>query len=101
METTETNAPEPAKPGSHDWQYVEEKLDNKIARILCDHWDVTENSYIDNSKHVFRKIRAEREQIIRYFYNIKATFKEYLKRPDSKQVYVDAFVKVIGFNNNK
>lgn len=90
-ETTETV--ESVKPGSADWAYVCDALDNKIAKILCDHWDVTENCYINGTKHVFRKIRGEREQCIRYFFNIKTTFKEFLRRPDTKQVYLDAFVK--------
>ncbi len=85
---------EPSKPGSADWVYVDEKLNEKLAKIMCDHWDVTENSYLTNSKYVFRKIRAEREQIIRYFFTAKTNFKEYLRRPDTKQVYIDSFVKV-------
>lgn len=84
---------ESVKPGSADWVYVSDSLDNKIAKILCDHWDVTENCYINGTKHVFRKIRSEREQCIRYFFNVKTTFKEFLRRPDTKQVYLDAFVK--------
>jgi len=84
---------ESVKPGSSDWAYVDDSLDTKIAKILCDHWDVTETCYMSGTKHVFRKIRSEREQCIRYFFETKRTFKEYLRRPDSKQVYVDAFVK--------
>lgn len=64
-----------------------------MAKIICNHWDIVENSYIDNSKFVFRKIRNEREQIIRYFFTIKSNFKEYLKRPDTKQIEVESFVK--------
>jgi hypothetical protein len=52
-----------------------------------------ESSYIGNSKYVFRKIRIDRDQIIRYFHKIKVDFKKYLRRPDSKQEYVDSFVK--------
>ena len=89
--------PEPPKPGSSEWVYVDEAISEKISKILCDHWDVTETFYINNSKHVFRKIRAEREQIFRYFFNIKTNFKEYLKRPDTKQVYIDSFIK--DYNN--
>lgn len=87
---------EPAlpQPGSDDWVYVADKVDSKLAKILCDHWDLVENTYINGSKYVFRKIRSEREQIIRYFFNIKLNFKEYLRRPDTKQVYIDLFVKV-------
>lgn len=87
---------EPAlpQPGSDDWVYVSEKIDTRLAKILSDHWDLVENTYISGSKYVFRKIRSEREQIIRYFFNIKLNFKQYLRRPDTKQVYVDAFIKV-------
>jgi hypothetical protein len=69
-----------------------------MAKIMCDHWDVIENSYLDNSKFVFRKIRNEREQIIRYYFAIKNNFKDYLKRPDTKQLEIDAFVKVKRIN---
>ena len=84
----------PPQPGSPNYVYINEKIDLRISKILCDHWDVIENTYIDSSKFVFRKIRNEREQIIRYFFSIKSNFKEYLKRPDTKQIEVEAFVKV-------
>ena len=92
--TTKSDEPAAPQPGSDEWVYVAEKVDPRLAKILCDHWDLVENIYINGSKYVFRKIRTEREQIIRYFFNIKLNFKEYLRRPDTKQVYVDAFVKV-------
>jgi hypothetical protein len=44
-ETSETV--EVVMPGSADWVYVSDALDNKIAKILCDHWDVMENCYIN------------------------------------------------------
>ena len=73
---------------------MDEKLDAGLAKILCDHWDVIEGTYVNGSKHVFRKIRGEREQIIRYFFNSKTNFKQYLRRPDTKQLDVDSFIKV-------
>jgi hypothetical protein len=75
--------------------YVNEKLSLLVARILCNHWDVVENSYVENAKFVFRKIRIDREDIIRYFFSIKKDFKEFLRRPDTKQEFVDNFLKVL------
>lgn len=63
-------------------------------KILCDHWDVIEIGYINGVKFVFRKIRREREQIIRYFFEIKKNFFEFLTRPDTKQIEAENFVKV-------
>ncbi len=82
------------QPGSDEYVYLNEKIEPRMAKIMCDHWDVIENSYVDNSKFVFRKIRTEREQIIRYFFAIKNNFKDYLKRPDTKQLEIESFVKV-------
>lgn len=84
---------ESPQPGSNDYVYIGEKMDMRMAKILCDHWDVVENSYISNSKFVFRKIRIEREQIIRYFHKIKSDFEDYLKRPDTKQIELESFIK--------
>lgn len=83
----------PPQPGDEDYVYVNEKVDTRMAKILCDHWDIVESSYIDGTKFVFRKIRKEREQIIRYFFSIKKNYKEYLKRPDTKQILLESFIK--------
>lgn len=45
----------------------------ELAHILAQHWDNVENTYIDGTKFVFRQIRDERENIIRYFYSIRFT----------------------------
>lgn len=105
MPTVESPAP-PSKPdepqpGDDNWEYVDDKLDPRMAKIMCDHWDVVEGAYIDGSKHVFRKIRTEREQIIRYFFNSKSNFKQYLRRPDTKQLEVEFFIKVSIFSLTK
>ena len=84
----------PPQPGAPNYVYISEKIDSRMSKVLCDHWDVIENTYMDSSKFVFRKIRSEREQIIRYFFNIKSNFKEYLRRPDIKQIEVESFIKV-------
>ena len=96
-EDTPKPAEEPPalQPGSDDYIYVDEKLDSKMAKICCDYWDVIENGYIKNSKFVFRNIRYEREQIIRYLFNTKSDFVEYLKRPDAKQIEIESFIKVL------
>jgi hypothetical protein len=82
------------QPGDDNYTYVVEKVEDKMAKIVCDYWDIIELSYINGSKFVFRKIRVEREQIIRYFFTIKTNFLDYLKRPDTKQIELEAFIKV-------
>ena len=61
---------------------------------MSPYWEAVENTYIDSSKTVFRKVRDEREVIIRYFYQIRQDFLEYLRRPDHKQEFVSQFQKV-------
>ncbi|XP_065069955.1 sperm flagellar protein 2-like [Rhopilema esculentum] len=84
--------PEP-QPGSPEWEYVAEPLDEELAHVLVDKWNVVENTYIDSAKHVFRNIRDEREKIYRYMYKSRKDFADYLKRPDTKQEFVSAWQK--------
>jgi len=42
----------------------------ELAGALCQCWEATETAYIDNCKKVFVMMRLERDQIIRYFYNV-------------------------------
>lgn len=66
----------------------------EIAAILSNYYDAVELNYIDACKLVFRNIRLERSYLIDHFYNVKVNFKVFLDRPDTKQEYVDVFVKV-------
>jgi len=79
--------PEP-EPGSSEWEYVAEPLDDELAHILVKRWHSVEDTYIDTCKHVFRKIREERENIYRYMYRSRKNFAEYLQRPDTKQEFI-------------
>ena len=65
----------------------------KIAKIICDQWELVEITYTNGIKFIFRKIRKEREQIIRYLFQIKRNFLDYLKRPDTKQIELEFFIK--------
>lgn len=47
-------------------QYLQE-----LAEVLAKYWENVEQTYVGNSKHVFRKLRDERENIYRYFFQIK------------------------------
>ena len=44
----------------------------ELAKILADHWEAVEKTYIQNGKFVFRKVRDERENIYRYFFQIRS-----------------------------
>lgn len=65
----------------------------KIAKIICDQWELVEITYTNGIKFIFRKIRKEREHIIRYLFQIKRNFLDYLKRPDTKQIELEFFIK--------
>ncbi len=66
-----------------------------LAGILSNEWEEVEKAYIDHSKDVFHKVRDERENIIRYFYQIRRDYQDYLRRPDHKQEFVESWQKVI------
>lgn len=43
----------------------------ELAKVLATHWEELEKAYVNNTKEVFHKTRLERENIYRYFYQIK------------------------------
>ena len=65
-----------------------------LARALAPYWEEIETNYINSSKVVFRKVRQERERIIRYLFNIRKNFVTFLKRPDHKQEFVSDWQRV-------
>jgi len=44
----------------------------ELAEALCQCWEMIETSYVDNCKKVFMMMRLERDQIIRYFYDVRS-----------------------------
>ncbi|KAL5265353.1 hypothetical protein ACHWQZ_G006182 [Mnemiopsis leidyi] len=94
-ETIQEEAPKPPepKPGSDEWVYVDEPIPHDAANILFPQWELVEDSYLKLCKHTFKKIREERETIIRYFYSTKKNFLVFLQRPDNKQTFVTSWVK--------
>jgi len=46
-------------------------LFQELAPILVNYWSVIECTYLESSRHVFQMMRADRDQIIRYFYQMK------------------------------
>lgn len=92
-EPQEPTGPPPPEPGSEEWEFVDLPLEKDLAEVLAKYWENVEKTYVGNSKHVFRKLRDERENIYRYFYQIKKDYLAYLRRPDNKQVYVNQWQK--------
>ncbi|KAI9143629.1 hypothetical protein BKA69DRAFT_86943 [Paraphysoderma sedebokerense] len=76
---------------------VKKQPSKQLAEVLADQWATIESSFTDATKFVFRSLRRERKMRINYFFQIKATFKEFLQRPDNKQALLSAFQK--DFNN--
>uniref|UniRef100_K1P929 Sperm flagellar protein 2 n=1 Tax=Magallana gigas TaxID=29159 RepID=K1P929_MAGGI len=93
-EPQEPTGPPPPEPGSEEWEFVDLPLEKDLAEVLAKYWENVEKTYVGNSKHVFRKLRDERENIYRYFYQIKKDYLAYLRRPDNKQVYVNQWQKL-------
>lgn len=89
----EPTGPPPPAPGSEEWVFADMDINNKLAEILAKYWEDIEQTYVTNSKYVFRKVRDERENIYRYFYQIRKDFMAYLRRPDNKQVYISQWQK--------
>ena len=69
-------------------------FEQPLARVLAPYWEEIETNYINSSKTVFRKVRGERERIIRYLFSIRQNFVAFLKRPDHKQEFVSDWQKV-------
>ncbi|EDV23473.1 uncharacterized protein TRIADDRAFT_58131 [Trichoplax adhaerens] len=95
VEEEEERPPSPPKPepGSEDWIYVENTIELELATILSSQWENIEINYIDSCKYIFRKMRDERESTYQYFYNIRNEYKEFLRRPDLKQMLVNQWQK--------
>ncbi|KAK6179274.1 hypothetical protein SNE40_011674 [Patella caerulea] len=85
--------PPPPQPGSEEWDFVDQNIETDLAEVLATHWEAVESAYVANSKHVFRNIRDERENICRYFYQMKKDYMAYLRRPDHKQEFVSQWQK--------
>ncbi|KAL3868818.1 hypothetical protein ACJMK2_041577, partial [Sinanodonta woodiana] len=89
----EPEGPPPPIPGSEEWEFVDQFIEFDLARILSQHWETVENTYVKNSKFSFRKLRDEREKIYRYFFQIRKDYQTYLRRPDTKQQFVTQWQK--------
>ena len=55
--------------------------------------DEVETAYTDELKFILRSLRREREYNLRHFFDTKVAFKQFLERPDRRQVVVDLFQK--------
>ncbi|XP_074662046.1 sperm flagellar protein 2-like [Tubulanus polymorphus] len=71
LEPLEPAGPPPPQPGSQQWTFVDLPIEPELASVLATNWDAIETTYLSNSKVVFRNVREERENVIRYFYQIK------------------------------
>ncbi|XP_005100478.1 sperm flagellar protein 2 isoform X2 [Aplysia californica] len=92
-EPEEPSGPPPPKPGDEEWEFVDLDVDDELAKVLVLHWEETEKTYVNNCKTVFRNLRGERENIYRYFFQIRKDFLQYLRRPDSKQEFIEQWQK--------
>ncbi|XP_070194777.1 sperm flagellar protein 2-like isoform X3 [Littorina saxatilis] len=93
LEPEEPTGPPPPQPGDEEWDFVDLNVEPPLAEVLSTQWDGVEKAYVSNCKHVFRNVRHERENIYRYYYQIRKDFLSYLRRPDHKQEFVDQWQK--------
>ncbi|XP_078413355.1 sperm flagellar protein 2 [Cetorhinus maximus] len=85
----EPQRPPPPKPGSEQWVYVDTPVPQEVAQYLALYWNNIEDTYINTIHNMMQEQRGERHRIIRYLYNIREDFQEYLQsRPDHKQEFV-------------
>nr|CAB3266528.1 sperm flagellar protein 2-like [Phallusia mammillata] len=84
----EVVGPPKPQPGDPDWEYVNEDLPFPLVHACVPYWENAEFQYLKNTKFIFRAIRNEREDIIRYMYEVRKDFREHLRRPDHKQAFV-------------
>lgn len=42
-----------------------------LAAVLSTQWETVENTYVTDAKFVFHQVRYERENVYRYFYQIR------------------------------
>ncbi|XP_016865369.1 sperm flagellar protein 2 isoform X7 [Homo sapiens] len=80
--------PQPPKPGSEEWVYVNEPVPEEMPLFLVPYWELIENSYINTIKTVLRHLREDQHTVLAYLYEIRTSFQEFLKRPDHKQDFV-------------
>src|SRR2546421_112608 len=74
----------PIEPGSAEWQFVDNAIELELAKIIFEHWNVCEDVYVKDSKHVFKNMRELRDQLMRHVHRIKQDLLAYMNRPDVK-----------------
>jgi hypothetical protein len=82
------------EPGSDEWEYIANAIDEDFAQYLASIWDSVEESYVKTCKDIFKELRVESEEIIQYFYHTKKAYIEFLSRPDHKQTFVTQWQKM-------
>ncbi|PVD23583.1 hypothetical protein C0Q70_16855 [Pomacea canaliculata] len=92
-EPEEPPGPPPPQPADEEWEFVDLEIEQDLAAVLSTQWETVENTYVTDAKFVFHQVRYERENVYRYFYQIRKDFLEYLRRPDHKQEFVAQWQK--------
>ncbi|KAI6646164.1 sperm flagellar protein 2 [Oopsacas minuta] len=81
------------KPGEIGWDYCDKPIPNVVSNYLARLWNATEDYYINTCKEAFSSIRQAQHISCKYIYRTREEFREYLRRPDQKQVIVSQFQK--------
>jgi adenylate kinase family enzyme len=73
--------PEPTKQGLH----------RDMAALLLEQWGECESSFEGEVRSVMRGLRQEQRDVVNFIASTRASFVDYLARPDGKQKLVHAF----------
>ena len=81
------------RPGDIGWEYCSRPVPEEVCNFLARLWDSTEEHYIATCKEAFSALRQTQHISCKYIYQMRVEFREYLRRPDQKQVIVTQFQK--------
>ena len=92
-QSTEDEEKPVVRPGEIGWEYCSRPIPEEVCTFLARLWDSTEDHYITTCKEVFSALRQTQHISCKYIYQMRVEFREYLRRPDQKQVIVTQFQK--------
>ena len=79
------------RPGDPDWEYCDKSIASEVTLFLANLWEATEHYYISACKESFSTLRQSQHINCKYIFQTREEFREYLTRPDQKQVIVSQF----------
>ena len=88
---TQAEGESAVRPGEVGWEYCDKSIQKEVTLFLAKLWDATEDYYITACKEFFSALRQSQHIDCKYIFQTREEFREYLRRPDQKQVIVSQF----------